>query len=439
MEKSNKTNSRPLKIIHIIPGSGGSFYCGNCLRDSKYFDTLRKMGHDVVKVPMYLPIFSDEHDLNEVPVFYGAVSIYLKQLMPIFQKMPAWVDRLLNSKPILKYAASKAGSTNARGLEEMTISMLQGEKGKQHEELERMTDWMKDHFKPDVVHLSNALLSGLAQKLKEKLDVPVVCSLQDEDVWVDIMSTENRKKVWGLMAENASYIDRFISVSHFYAAVSAEKMNLSPGKISSIHIGVDSSEYDYRNSREKPRAIGYISRLCYENGLDILVDAFILLKKQKGYDDLKLILTGGKTDDDKPYLKKIRKKLDKSGFLPSVDFHKDFEGCGRKAFFAKASVISVPVRNGEAFGIYIAESLASGIPVVQPALGAFPEVLAATGGGVIYEENNPEALSTALKQLLDDPVRLMHLSEQARIGAEQHLNITHLANKLVETYNEVIS
>ena len=70
----------PLKIIHIIPGSGGSFYCGNCLRDSKYFDAFRKMGHDVVKIPMYLPLFSDEHDISDVPVFYGAISIYLKQL-----------------------------------------------------------------------------------------------------------------------------------------------------------------------------------------------------------------------------------------------------------------------------------------------------------------------------------------------------------------------
>jgi glycosyltransferase involved in cell wall biosynthesis len=431
--------SMPLKIIHIIPGSGGSFYCGNCLRDSKYFDALRKMGHDVVKVPMYLPIFSDEHDLNEVPVFYGAVSIYLKQLMPLFRKAPAWFDNLLNSKPMLKFAASKAGSTRAKGLEEMTISMLLGEKGKQHEELERMTDWMKDHFKPDVVHLSNALLLGLAQKLKEKLNVPVVCSLQDEDVWVDIMSAQNRKRVWDLMAENADYVDRFISVSQYYAAFSAEKMRISPDKIVSIHIGVDPSDYEYRNSREKARAIGYISRMCPENGLDILVDAFILLKKQKEYDDLRLILTGGQTDDDKPYLRQIRKKLGKYDLLSAVDFHKDFEGFGRKSFFAKTSVISVPVRNGEAFGIYIAESLASGIPVVQPALGAFPEVLAATGGGIIYGENNPEALSSALKQLLDDPVRLMHLSEEARKGAEQHLNIHSLAKELIDTYRQVTS
>jgi glycosyltransferase involved in cell wall biosynthesis len=428
-----------LKVAHIIPGSGGSFYCGNCLRDSKYFDALRKMGHDVIKVPMYLPIFADEHDLNEVPVFYGAVSIYLKQLLPVFQKAPAWFDNLLNSKPMLKFAASKAGSTRAKGLEEMTISMLQGEKGKQHEELERMTDWMKDHFKPDVVHLSNALLLGLAHKLKEKLKVPVVCSLQDEDVWVDIMSDQNRKKVWDLMGENAAYVDRFISVSQYYAAVSADKMGISPDKISSIHIGVDPSEYEYRNSREKARSIGYISRMCPENGLDILVDAFILLKKQKGYDDLRLIVTGGQTGDDKPYLKQIRKKLDKTGLISDVDFHKDFEGCGRKAFFAKASVISVPVRNGEAFGIYIAESLASGIPVVQPALGAFPEVLATTGGGIIYGDNTPESLSSSLKLLLDDPVRLMHLSEEARKGAEKHLSIHELAKKFIEVYIGVMS
>jgi glycosyltransferase involved in cell wall biosynthesis len=428
-----------MKIIHIIPGSGGSFYCGNCLRDSKYFDALRKMGHDVVKFPMYLPLFSDESDMNNIPVFYGAVSIYLKQLFPVFRKAPVWFDKLLNSKPMLKLAASQAGSTRAKGLEEMTISMLLGEKGKQNEELERMTDWMKDHFKPDVVHLSNALLLGLAKNIKEKLNVPVVCTLQDEDVWVDIMSAQNRKIVWDLMAQNSVYVDRFISVSHYFAGVAAEKMGISPEKITSIYIGVDPSDYQYRNSGEKERTIGYISRMCYENGLDILTDAFILLKKQPGFDDIKLIITGGQTGDDKVYLKKIRKKLDKNNLLHAVNFHKDFEGDGRMAFFEKASVISVPVRNGEAFGIYIAESLSSGIPVVQPALGAFPEVLALAGGGIIYGENTPEALSSALKHLFDNPARLRQLSEEGRKGAEQHLNINNLAKDLIDTYKQVIS
>lgn len=427
-----------LKIAHIIPGSGGSFYCGNCLRDSKYFDALRKSGHDVIKIPMYLPIFSDERDLGNVPVFYGAISIYLKQLYPIFRKAPAWIDKLLNSKPMLKMAASMAGSTRAKGLEEMTISMLLGEQGKQHEELERMVEWLHDHFKPDVVHLSNALLLGLAKRLKEKLQVPVVCSLQDEDVWVDIMSEPSRKQVWKLMGERSAFVDRFIAVSQYYAAFSADRMQISPEKISSIYIGVDPSDYRYKNPGDKNRTIGYISRMCHENGLDILTDAFILLKKQSGYDDVKLMITGGQTGDDTSYLKKIRAELNKNGLLDSVIFHKDFEGEGRREFFDQVAVISVPVRNGEAFGIYIAESMASGIPVVQPALGAFPEILEKTGGGVVYGENKPEMLSMALKELMDKPERLRQLSANARRGAEEHFNINLLATEMIEMYQQVI-
>ena len=427
-----------MKIIHIIPGSGGSFYCGNCLRDSKYFDGLRRMGHDVVKVPMYLPLFSDEHDLDEVPVFYGAISIYLKQLYPIFRNAPGWFDKLLNTKPMLKMAASMAGSTRAKGLEDMTISMLQGEEGKQHEELDRMTDWIKHHFKPDVIHLSNALLLGLAKTLKEKLNVPVVCSLQDEDVWVDIMTDPNRHKVWDLMSEHSEHIDQFISVSHYFKNVALDRMTIASEKVSTIHIGVDPNDYQYRNSSGKKRSIGFISRMCHENGMDILVDAFLLLKKQPGYDDVQLILTGGQTGDDRKFLKDIKSKIKKSGFGGSVEFHKEFEGKGRKDFFEKTSVISVPVRNGEAFGIYIAEALASGIPVLQPALGAFPEILEKTGGGIIYGENNSETLSTALQKLLDDVVILERMSKEAREGAEKHLDIHKLAGNLVEVYEKVI-
>ncbi|MCA1746605.1 MAG: glycosyl transferase, partial [Bacteroidales bacterium] len=190
-----------MKILHIIPGSGGSFYCGNCLRDSKFVEALRASEHEVIKLPMYLPLFADEHDLSrEIPVFYGAVSIYLKQQYPFFRKAPAWFDRLLNSGPMLKLAAKFAGSTRAKGLEEMTISMLLGEQGEQREELDRMIEWLSEHCKPDVIHLSNALLVGLARRLSESMKAPVICSLQDEDQWVDVMKPSSQEKVWNLMA-----------------------------------------------------------------------------------------------------------------------------------------------------------------------------------------------------------------------------------------------
>jgi len=428
-----------MNIVQIIPGSGGSFYCGNCLRDSKYFVALREQGHQVIKIPMYLPIFADERDIKEIPVFYGAVSIYLKQLYPIFRKAPQWVDRLLNSKPILKLAASQAGSTNAKGLEEMTVSMLLGEDGKQQEELERLVDWMAEHCKPDVVHISNALLLGLAHRIKERLNVPIICSLQDEDVWVDAMKPVFREQIWNLMSEKAKDVDLFIGVSHFFSKVMQQRMKIPSKKIQSLYLGVDPADYEFNPALAKGRNIGYISRMCHENGFDLLVDAFILLKKQAGFEDVKLILTGGSTGADSSYIKKIRKKLSKENLDTQVEFIDDFEEHGRRSFFNLVSVVSVPVRNGEAFGMYLLESMASGIPVVQPALGAFPEIVNLSGGGIIYDPNTPESLCTSLSQLLSDNVQLDQLSHKAREGVETNFNIHDHAKEMIEVYRNLNS
>ncbi len=425
--------------MHIIPGSGGSFYCGNCLRDSKYVEALRKSDHQVVKLPMYLPLFSDEHDLSrEIPVFYGAISIYLKQQFPIFRKAPAWFDNMLNSKPMLKLASRFAGSTRAKGLEEMTVSMLLGEEGQQKDELERMVDWIVENCDPDVIHLSNALLLGLAHRLSERLNVPVISSLQDEDVWVDVMKPSAREHVWRLMAEKGEYVKSFIAVSDYYAGVMKQKMNIPADKLRSVHIGVDPEDYTFRPVGDKKRRIGYVSRLCHENGMDILVDAFILLKKKKQFSDVELVLTGGSTGDDRKYIAENRARLKQHNLLDQVDFHEEFEEEGLRRFLDKVSVVSVPVRNGEAFGIYLLECMVSGVPVVQPALGAFPEIVELSGGGTVYEPNTPEALAKALEELLEDPERLDRLSRDGAEGVRKHFHIDIQAERMVAVYAEAI-
>jgi len=429
-----------MNIMHIIPGSGGSFYCGNCLRDSKYVEALRKSDHRVIKIPMYLPLFADEHDLSkEIPVFYGAISIYLKQRFPIFRKAPIWFDGLLNSKPMLKLASRFAGSTRAKGLEEMTVSMLLGEEGQQKDELERMVDWIAEHCTPDVIHLSNALLLGLAHRLSDRINVPLICSLQDEDVWVDVMKPSARESVWRLMSKKAEYVNAFISVSDYYAGEMKEQMEIPEEKLKSVHIGVDPADYTFTSISEKKRKIGFISRMCHENGTDILVDAFILLKQKEGFEDVELVLTGGSTGDDKKYLTEIRGKLKHHHILDQVEFHEEFEEQGLREFLKKVSVVSVPVRNGEAFGIYLLECMVSGIPVVQPALGAFPEIVSLTGGGVIYESNTPEVLAESLEKLLNDPDELDRLSRKGREGVEQHFHINIQAERMVKVYEEAIS
>ncbi len=157
-----------MKIVHIVPGFGGTFYCGNCLRDSGVVASLKKAGHQAVTLPMYLPLSLSEHVNDDgIPVFYGAVNIYLKQF-PVFRHMPKWFEHMMNSPSVLKFAAKKSGSTRASGLEDLTESMLLGAEGHQSEELQQLVDYLKYHEKPDIVHFSNALLLGMAKKVRER-------------------------------------------------------------------------------------------------------------------------------------------------------------------------------------------------------------------------------------------------------------------------------
>lgn len=429
-----------MKIVYIVPGFGGTFYCGNCLRDSAFTKSLRDSGHDSITLPLYLPHSIEEFaHQTDVPVFYGAVNIYLKQNFKLFKKIPKWLYKFFNSPAILKYAAKKSGSTRATGLEEMTISMLKGEDGNQNKELDQLIYYLKHHEKPDIVHLSNALLLGLAKKIKNELEIPVFCSLQDEDVWINDMREDYKPVLWNLMSEKAKDIDAFIAVSDFFAGVMKENMQIEDYKISTIHLGVDPDAYKVFTPQTDIPTIGYLSRMNEENGFEVLIDAFILLKQNPEFANARLKLTGGKTGDDKKFIDKQIKKLEKKNFIADVEFIVDFRTSKLDEFFKTLTVLSVPVLNGEAFGLYQLEALASGIPLVQPDLGAFPEVIKETGGGVIYNPNTAKALAEKLAETLANKDKMIEMSKSGREAVVKKFNTKESTNKLVEIYQEVLS
>lgn len=428
-----------MKVVNIVPGFGGTFYCGNCLRDSAYVKSLRAAGHEAITLPMYMPLSSTDfaHE-REVPVFYGAVNVYLEQKFSLFRGSPKWLHSLLNSNFILRYAAKKSGSTRATGLEAMTISMLQGSEGRQAAELEELIHFLKHHEKPDVVHLSNALLLGLAKRIREELKIPVVCSLQDEDVWVDAMDEPYRSQVWALMGQKAADVDALIAVSNYFAGRITARMEIPGEKLFVVHLGVDPSRYAVREPNLDVPTIGYLSRLNHENGFGILIDAFILLKQTPTCSHARLKVTGGQTANDERFINVQVRKLKERGYGNDIEFVEDFRTEMLGGFFDGLTLLSVPVIDGEAFGLYQLESLASGIPLVQPNVGAFSEIIQATGGGVTYSPNTPEALAAKWAEVLSNPEGITRMSRHGRDSIDNMYSTNGLIDRMVEVYSYAI-
>jgi glycosyltransferase involved in cell wall biosynthesis len=316
--------------------------------------------------------------------------------------------------------------------------MLLGKEGLQGEELQQLADYLKNHEKPDVVHLSNALLLGMAAGIKEIAGVPVVCSLQDEDVWVDAMDPEKQDNMWRLMSEKGKDADAFIAVSRYFASFMQMKMDIPDEKMHVVPIGVDPGKYSVHPATDGPPAIGYLSRICADNGFGIVVDAFINLKRDNRFSELRLHVTGGMTGDDRQFFQEQMKKVGKHGLSGSVRLFNEFDPVSLEKFFRSVTLLSVPVLRGEAFGLYQIEAMASGVPLVQPALGAFPEIAEATGGSFIYHPNTAGALTEALSGILSDPDRLQQMRTAGRQAVEEKFNSQLLAWQMLGIYQQIL-
>lgn len=419
-----------MKVVHIIPGSGGTFYCQNCMRDSALVQALRRIDVDAVMVPMYLPMFTDGDPVPaDTPVFFGGINVWLQQQVPFFRKTPRWLDRWFDSKWMLRRAASMEGTTSPAGLGAMTLSMLEGSVGNQRKEVERLVQWLEEHERPDVVHVSNALLIGLAGEIKARLDVPVVCSLQDEDGWLDGINPPYGEACWEAIRARTGDVDRFVAVSHWFADRMGERLKIPSDRIDVVHVGIELEGFKQAALDFDPPVLGYLSRMNAALGLERLVEAFIELKKVPGLENLQLRATGGLVGEDRKCVSNLRKKLAGLGLENDAEFIEDFSREHRLAFLSSLSVMCVPVERGEAFGTYIIEAMAAGVPVVQPDAGAFPELIEATGGGVIYAD-----LVHSLKEILQNPERARELGRKGSESVEVDFSIETMARKMISVY-----
>ncbi len=425
-----------MKIVQITPGTGGGYYCDNCLRDAALVRALRRAGQDVLTVPLYLPLSTgQQQDGPQSPVFFGGINVYLQQKLAIFRRTPRWLDRIFDTKPLLRWAARKASMTSASDQAQTILSMLRGENGRQAKELERLVGFLADR-RPDVVCLSNALLIGLARRIKAELHVPILCLLQDEDGFLDALDEPLRGQAWAELANRTPDVDRFIAVSRYYAGVISRRLNLPPQHI--VHSGIETESYQPAARPPDPPAIGFLSTICPTKGFDTLVEAFVDLKQKEAFRSLRLRAGGDVPRAHKRFLQEINARLAAAGLADDVQYDDDANGQGRLGFLQSLSVLSVPTRKPEAFGLSILESLACGVPVVVPDHGAFPELIEATGGGLLFRPNDAGDLARALAELLVDTEHRRSLGRCGRESVVRDFDVDSVAGKIVQICDSVI-
>lgn len=415
-------------------------YCGGCFRDNALVAALRKLGHDTLMVPIYLPLTLDETDQSAgTPVFFSGINVYLEQKLPWFRNAPFWLRNVLASPSLLKLVGTHAARTRAEDIGELTVSMLRGDEGNQARELEELLAWLRQHHKPDVVVLSNALLVGMARRLRAELNAPVVCLLAGEDAFLDGLPGAHRGDAWRTASERARDVDLFIAPSRYFADVMSHRLRLATDRLRVVYNGINLEGFpeQSRPHTDVP-VLGYFARMCREKGLDLAVDTFIELKKRSNVPQLRFHIGGGCGPGDEAFVTEQKKKLARAGLAEAVRFFPNVSRAAKIEFLCGLDVFCTPALYGEAFGLYVVEAMAAGVPVVQPNHAAFPEILESTGGGVIAEPN-ALALSTAIEQLLLLPDRARSLGASGRAAVQARYSIEHTAAGMLNAFGAAVA
>jgi glycosyltransferase involved in cell wall biosynthesis len=427
-----------MRIAYITAGAG-HMYCGSCLRDNTLATALLAAGHDVVLMPAYTPTRTDERNVSQERVFLGGINVYLQQHLALFRRTPWMMDRVLDLPPLLRLATRWGVSVDPSQLGEMTVSMLLGPRGFQRKEIAKLVEFLVRDFPPDIVTLPNSLLIGLAPAIKAALQVPVCCTFQGEELFLDGLGEPYRSRSIELIREHAAHVDAFVAVSHFGRSMMADYLGIDPGRIHVVPLGINVDGYAPGGGGDaEPFTVGYLGRVAPEKGLHLLAEAYKRLRAHPGLPDSRLWAAGYLAPEHKSYLAGIVQQMHAWGLSGDLQYHGELDRPGKVAFLQRLSVLSVPGSYADPKGLFLLEAMASGVPVVQPRRGAATEIVETTGGGILVEPDDPDALAAGILRLWMNRGERRECGARGYEGVRAHYGAAGMAARAMEVYRSVL-
>jgi glycosyltransferase involved in cell wall biosynthesis len=428
-----------MRIAYITAGAAGTI-CGSCFHDNTLVAALVAAGHDALLIPTYTPIATDEVDVSTPRIFFGGINVYLQQKSALFRHTPWFLDRLLDGRRLLNWVSPLAVKTRAEELGELTVSMLRGEHGYQRKEIDKLALWLADDVKPQIVNLTNVLLSGMVAELKRRLRVPIVASLQGDDIFLESLPVGLKGEVIRLIQEHCREIDGFIATSCYYADFMSEYLGIPRERIDVVYPGLNLKGHGEGPPKpaDQPPTVGYFARICPEKGLHVLVDAYRILRKRQSAGGYKLKISGYLGENQRRYLKQEMDKLESDKLTQHVQHLNAPDHLTKVNFLRGLDVLSVPTTYREPKGLYILEALANRVPVVQPRHGSFPELVEATGGGILVNPDDPEDLARGLAEMFGDRALRERCGRDGQDAVRSRFTAAQMAKETLQIYEKYL-
>jgi glycosyltransferase involved in cell wall biosynthesis len=349
---------------------------------------------------------------------------------------------LWDSPWVINTFAQRSLSTDPKLLGDLTISMLEGDRGVLRREFDKLLEWIADEEVPDVINLPNSLLIGLAAPLRKAVNRPICCTLQGEDLFLDGLVEPYHTRALELIRGRVPSVDLFLPVSDYYVPAMSDLLGIPDDRMAVVPLGINLTGYERRapaaaKAAGEPFRVGYFARVSPEKGLHLLAEAYAQLRKRDPGVPMRLEAAGYLAPAHAGYLDEIRRALERAGLAHEFAYHGAVDRAGKLAFLRSLDVLSVPATYDEPKGVFLLEAMGAGVPVVQPRRGAFTEIVERTGGGVLVRPDDPAALADGIGALVRDRALAGRLADRGFAGVREHYSIQKSVDRLLEVYSRL--
>ena len=432
--------SEPLnKKLHvaIITSGGAGMFCGACMHDNTWTKAMMLQGAEATLIPTYTPIRVDEQNMTGSQVFLGGINVYLNFRSRLWRRLPRFMKHWLDTPWIINLATKFGVSNDAHELGALTVTLLEGDQGAEGTEIEELARFLGETLKPDVICLSNALLSGIIKNIRNHFQGPLFCMLQGDDVFLEELGEPYRSRSMELIRSNVKQLDGVLVHSDYYREFMSEYLDVPLDHIHKMLLGINLEGHDGtpEESPDEPFTIGFFARICKEKGLHNVVEAFRIFHER--HPDSRLLVGGFLGKENEAYFRETTAPLaalkDAYRYWGSPASLTD-----KVAFYKSLSVLSVPTDYREPKGLFVLEAMANGVPVVQPDHGAFPELIEQTAGGLLVPPGDAQALAAAWERLYEDKEYRKQLAQQGYERVREFYNAELMAKESLQFFQDRI-
>jgi glycosyltransferase involved in cell wall biosynthesis len=281
------------------------------------------------------------------------------------------------------------------------------------------------------------MLMGVVHEITRRLGTPVVCSLSGEDVFLEKLIEPFCGRAQQILRQRAAEAAALVAMNRYYADYMAEYLGLSRGRIRVIRPGLNLAGHGTRQPGPRPFTIGYLARVCPEKGLHQLAAALRLLAADVDLPPVRVQAAGYLDAADGPYLADIQRQVAEWRLGDRFEYLGELDRAAKVAFLQSLDLFCLPTVYRESKGLSVLEAWANAVPAVLPAHGAFCEMVADTGGGLLYEPNDSGALAAALKRMVLDADLAAQCGRKAQQAVRERYNSAEMARQMVELYEEL--